>query len=619
MAQATTASVHRDPVYMGMKGDISQAIDRRMDLFALTPAKGHMVRSFIGWAYQEARRKRKKPIFLAPMKDIEWIKSSIIEVRGGSKGGEGIVAIGKGILSCLDDTSYVDPSDILNHCFRKGTIEDCPFQAGFDLETYREARKSGGAVLSEIHDDMREMGMCPARTALDLAVESDALVVNYSFLFTEDWKSVMKFIERDPKDTVLIVYDPSSFIKYIEKKNTYRFRGEDLIPGKFALSGLSETERSSIEILLELLSDLAFRPDPKQQIARRLLIEKFTDRAKEAGIPHHLSSATGALKKSLRKGQFKNISERKRTKDLYMMLKLWMGQYSGVSRIRAEREDGDYLEVSLIDLSVFTNPLLSSFSSLLLFGDTLYPHTIYSYRLGIGSDRIMNRSYIDKEFMEGTSILSLGNVDTSFKNRNEASYQRIAENLSSISDTTKGLKLAVMPSYFIMEQVMDAMAGIGFNHPVIEETRGLAMDQRNELLEEVKVGGDLIALTVQGGFLERSMRNGNLSPDTVILVGLHIPPPDPRSSQMKVHLQKKFGPNIGHIISVLMPAIDKVMITVNGMVSPDVQRDNLVVLMDRRYHDRRILECLPRFYDIKLLNDIKEFEGSRFIDRGGHD
>lgn len=602
---------------MGMRSDIIQAVDRRMDLFALLSSKRQMGRRFVAWAYEEARKKRKRPVFLAPFKDIDWIHSAILEESGEDKGSSGVACIGKGSMNCVHDGSYIDPSDVLNHCFREGTIESCPGLAGFDLPTYREVKKSGGSQLSALHDVMKEKGMCPARTSMDLASESEAIVTHYSFLFTEDWKNVMEFLGLKGAQSVLIIFDPAAFISFLRKRLTYSLSTRDLERENWDLSMLGEEERKGVEIVLELLADIATRTDPKKQIGRRLLLEGFRERAEGKMLRTNLANSVASVKSVLDRSTFKTISERRRFRDLYLLLKNWMGHYSGVSRVRREDQEGDLIELQVVDLSIFTTPVISMFSSLLLFGDNLYPHSIYSYILGVRSEKVVNRTYVDNRKMGNTKVITLGNVDTSFKHRSDSSYMRIAENLSSISEMSHGLKLAIFPSYFLMERTMEAMTGMGFTHPVVEESRGMTRDDRSELVSEIKVSGDLLALTVQGGHLMRSMEEGSISPDNVILVGLHIPPPDPASNQMKVHHQKKYGTNIGHVISVLMPAITQVMRVVNGMVSEDVDRMNVVTLMDRRYQDRRILECLPRFYDLKLLNGPKEFDPGKVFPGGG--
>ncbi len=615
MVEALAVNDEGDPVYQGMHSDIIQSMDKKMDILALVPSVGSLARSFIGKTFLEARRRRKKPIFLTSSHDASWIHSAIMEARGVDRGREGIVSIGKDVMSCMEFDSRIDPGDMINHCFRKGTIETCPFQSGFDLDIYRDLKRSGGALLHDMTEEMRQNGMCPARTALDLVVEAEAVVAHPSFLFTEDWKGVMELLERDGSGCILVIHDPAYLVEFLDNRFSYEFTSDDLTKDKWTIEGLTVEEQSGLYLLVELLSELAARTDPMKQIERSLLIQNHRDRALVNGSAG-LVAVISALKRVLETGIQGSISRRRSIKDLYMFLKLWMGQYTGVSRARRESEDGDSVEVSLVDISLMTQPILQTFSTVILFGDTLYPHSIYSYTLGMRSERIMNRTYIDRSTMDGTHVISIGNVDISYKHRSEASYARVVEGLSRICETTPGLKIAVFPSYYILEQVMGSMAENVFGYPVIDETRGMSKEARGHLLTEVKTGGDILALTVQGSFLVRSVEDGSISPDAVILVGLHIPPPDAGSTQKKVHLQKKYTPNIGHIITVLMPAITKVLRMVNTMMSSDMDRRNMVILMDRRYQDRRVLECLPRFYDIKLLSSPGEFDGSRILEGG---
>ena len=58
-----------------------------------------------------------------------------------------------------------------------------------------------------------------------------------------------------------------------------------------------------------------------------------------------------------------------------------------------------------------------------------------------------------------------------------------------------------------------------------------------------------------------------------------------------------------------MPAITRVMRIVSGMVRAEGEGHRNLILMDRRYQDRRILNCFPRFYDIKLLEGERDLIG----------
>ncbi len=160
---------------------------------------------------------------------------------------------------------------------------------------------------------------------------------------------------------------------------------------------------------------------------------------------------------------------------------------------------------------------------------------------------------------------------------------------------------------------MDAMVDSSFKCPVMEETRGMSRSEKDQKVEEVRLGGDMLVMCVQGRYISRSVENGRVRPDTIVMVGMHIPPPDPRSNQLKIHMQRKHGTDLGHVISVLLPALTRVMRVVNTMTESEGSSRNLVVLMDRRYQDARVLQSLPRFYDIKLLTGNNDYHGQRYF------
>jgi Rad3-related DNA helicase len=319
------------------------------------------------------------------------------------------------------------------------------------------------------------------------------------------------------------------------------------------------------------------------------------------------------LKNVLKKGEFTNITGRKRLKDMYLFLKLWMKEHTSVARTVEEDRDGRIINLHLLDLQVMVRPILESFPSVFMFGDTLYPQGLYTRLLGLRPENTLNRSYITSEHLSRTSVVSMGNVETSYKHRGEDMWRSIKTNLERISGSTPGMVVSIFPSYFILDSVMETMADTSFRSPVLEETRGMSRSERTKLLDEIKLGGDMLVMCVQGGFLSRSIEEGTIRPDTIVMVGMHIPPPDPRSNQLKVHMQKKHGTNLGHVISVLLPALTRVMRVINTMSRIGGSGRNLVVLMDRRYQDARVLQSLPRFYDIKLLSGSNDYRGERYF------
>ena len=601
-----------------VRSDIAQALDRKMHLFAHIPLRKPLARSFVGSVLRESNTRKRKVVFLADSKDLTWIRDSLVEAAGSGPERGRITLIDSRSMSCQADTVFVEPSDVLHHCTRPGNIEGCRFQSEFDVEAYRQIKANGGGMMRDLEDRLKGKGMCPARLSLDLALESDFLVADHSLLFSEGYEKVLQYLEIEPARAVLVICDPAGLLDFLNRRFEYNLYLEDLDPARWDMKGLTDDEAAGLKAILSVLAGLALEHDPKNEIERRVLIEAYRERTKDGGLTPGMGNLMAAIKRVLDNGAFADIGSRRRMNRFYMFLKLWMGQYTAVSRARVQRSGRDAVSLSIVDISVISQPVLEPFSSVILFGDALYPQNIYGAMLGLREERSMNRSYADKKTLNGTSIISLGNVDTSYQNRTEDQYKRIVLNLRRISETTPGRCVVVFPSYFVMEQVMDEMNREVFKKSFLTEVRDMPREERKKLLMEFQNGGDILALTVQNGVIERAVEEGAVHPDSVVLVGLHLPPPSPGTSQMRLHMQRKHGTDKGHMMSVLLPATTRVMRLVNGMSAPESGKGNVVILMDRRYQDRRVLECFPRYYDVKLLSGDSEYSGEKYVgDRGG--
>ncbi|MFW3145816.1 MAG: helicase C-terminal domain-containing protein [Thermoplasmatota archaeon] len=600
-------------VVMGLSNDIAQALERRKHMLALIPLKGELPRSFISSIYKETRKARKKLILLAPMKDVPWIASVVRGEAAGTSDRNTVATFTSRDLKCHLDDSNNDTGDLLNHCVRKEKMDSCPYQSGFDLDIYREIRESGGSLLGDMTEDIKAKGMCPARLAVDLSTEAQAIVTDYSFVFSEGWDRLFQFMGRDTKDCILGICDPSALTDYLWERFTYSFDMNDLHIERWEVSGLSDEGKRSFRDVLEVLGSILENSDEKKPLERKVLVQKYRDLAASNGTSFGLGNLVEELKGSLARGRFETISGRKMVKDMYLFLKLWMKEHSSVARSVEITENGRRIVLSILDLHIMIKPILRSFPSVVLFGDTLYPQGLYTTLLGLDPEDTLNRSYISKEQMMGTRVIAMSNVDTSYNNRSELQWRNIVENLDRISATTPGTCLVVFPSYYIQEMVMESMKNTSFPTSVLLESRGMHKTEKRRILDEVKLGGNQLLLSVQGGYMARSVEDGTFKPDTIVMVGVHIPPPSPVSSQMKVHMQKRHGTNLGHLISVFLPAMTKVMRVVNSMAGEEGDRKNLVILMDRRYQDRKVLESLPRFYDIKLLSGGNDYDGGRYF------
>lgn len=598
---------------VGVNGDIAHALDRKKHMLALIPMQGEVPRTFLLKLHREARSRRKKLIILSPRRDIEWISTVIRGAEEEEGNGSDVVSFSSRDLRCNMDGSDTDPGDLLNHCIRKDRMDLCPFQTGFDLDIYREIKLSGGTLISEMVEDIKDKGMCPARTAVDISTEARTIITDYPFVFSEGWDKLFEFMGHDPGETILAISDPPSLTEYLWERFRYSFHTADLYVDTWEFGPMKEGTKAGMEVLLEVMRDLTSNWDLAQPLERKNLIQDYRQRSALRNISLGIGDLMDKMKELLDHGEFETINGRKKVKDLYLFLKLWMKEHTSVARTVEEDRDGRSINLSLMDLQVMVRPILESFPTVILFGDTLYPQGLYTHLLGLSPEDTLNRSYITYEDMERTSVVSFGNVETSYKMRNENTWNGIVRNIMKVTSSTPGMVMAIFPSYFIQEAVMDELLQQEFDRSIIEERRGMTKDEKRRLMDEVKLGGDILVLTVQGGYLSRALDRGGIIPDTVMIVGMHIPPPTPRSGQLKVHMQKKHGTNLGHVISVLLPALTKVMKVINTMTNTPGEGKNLVILMDRRYQDSRVIESLPRFYNIKRLSGENDYHGERYF------
>ena len=599
--------------FMGMKEDIISALKRGSSLLSLIPGGREKRVRFLENVMDESRKIRKIPIFLGRRGDLDSIYETLRKHQESNSRYDQVSLIPSWGLSCHKEGIKIHVSDVAHHCRMNGGGGSCPHMVDFDLEVYREIKKNGGTTLAEEEDQIREAGMCPAKLSLDLAADSTVIVSEYTFLFNEAYEDILRSLDMDLDSAVIVIVDPDSFLESIRKRFSFGFSGEDL-----SLEGLGLDEKeddfiSAFNIIFQILRDLLTYHSPDKPIERRRLIESYRQMSITERVGVGLQDIHDRLSAVLMSGEIESIKDFRRIRSFYYFLSLWLNQYSSVSRhIRAE---GEVSEVSLtvIDPEVITVDILRECHSLIMTGETLYPHDLFSYMLGLRLDRVINRTYIDPEQMSDQMIVSISNVDTSYKQRSEEQYRRILEDISEISKLKRGVTLAIFSSYSIMEKTKNASPMEPLGKDMISESRDLSRIEREGIPEDIDELEDVLVMAVQNGTVVSAFKRGEITPQCVIVVGLQLIPPSPETNQMKFHFQKKYSPNLGYLLSFIHPAIQRVQKTVNMMYGSG--KGGLTVLLDRRYQDRRIMECFPPFYNIRNLESASDVSEIREVER----
>lgn len=600
--------------FMGMSADVLSTIDRNRVMLALAP-RGPLTRSLLLDIIDGARRNHLKPIVLGTRREMRWAD----EILGDEDDlMQTTIRIDTEYLVCPAANTSVGVSELSTYCSGGFVYENCPYLKNFDLETFRRIGQDGGNTSSEQTNDLIEKGMCPSKNLFDSAADADIIISDFGLIFNDGWENSLESLGRRPKDTLLIILDPFSLIEHVWSQYSFNIRREDLYAKDWDLPGLDDRYLMGLQALFDSLKRMIYEIEVGKKIERSQLNTFYREALRELDLDISIADILQELRRILSGGgSFSTVGSRKMANDLFLFLSLWRSQFSGLARMASEDKEGSMVTVSLLDPQDVVENVISHVGSSFFIGDSLYPHNIYARLLGINMENVLSRSYIEKDLLERTHMCCFTNVDTSLNKRNEECYTRIGENLKRVINTTPGRTFVIFPSYDVMGNVLDQIDLYSLEKPAVTEVRGSSREDRSAFIENVKSTEKSAIFCVQKGSTSRALDSGDLSGETTVLVGMHIPPPGPSSEQRKNYFRKKFeargSRDLGYVISVWLPAIHSALGTIGNCFRRGGNGHSLIVLMDSRYRKRDIRAFFPKPYDIRTVTSWSEFNGSDYF------
>jgi len=605
--------------YMGISDDIRSTVKKGNVLLALSP-RGRTNESALENAYREAVRNRLRPVFVCPPEEVEPVYRLLNERFELSGRKNELLMVNASRFRCKWAETRMGTDGLVDFCTGGAAYEGCPYQRGFDMEEYRKAALSGGKLLMEEQNRYHDLGMCPAKMAMDMASDTRCLVADFSFIFSFEWKRILENIGIKGKDMMLTIVDPFSLLEHLWESATFTIRRDELHLEDWGLTALSRNERDMIQSFLDSLSDMMADLEPGKQIQRMELHERVKKNGESGEESNSLQRVLEVVDRIPQmEGGLTNPNTWIRVHGMRTFIKLWIGKFSALSRTVVVDDGGDPgISISLIDPQEIIGPFVESTASTLMFGDSLYPHNIYATMLGIKMDRVISRSYVGKELLDRSRIHCLTDVDTSLDNRNPEMFTRIANNITTITESTRGRVLSVFPSYRIMDRIIEQLDLSRIDREVLVESRGTPWEEREKLISGIADKDECLVLAVQKGAVDRAMERGLISASAAVMVGMHLPPPDPTSDHKKAYFRRKFETagygDLGYVLAIWLPAINRAMKMISGMMISPVAEGNgekRVFLMDRRFWIKHIRQFFPQVYRIGHLETVGVLDPSR--------
>lgn len=452
-------------------------------------------------------------------------------------------------------------------------------------------------------DLAKHLDVCPFFALKGLIDSSTFIIATYPYLFRRDIFEVM-LDPYDYEDLVIVVDEAHSLMnvhRLLEQSVTGRDveaairEAERYMPGatlvveslKSLLGYITSIRASRLELLdkkrlLELIGDYELIIDAAEEVRIRMAEEAL-----------HLSPSSGIV---IRGSSISRVAS-------------WISVLSmDESFLFAEPREGHVTLIATpLDPGVIVRHPLSRAKAVILMSGTLPPDDFVGEFLGVERQR----TYLDVSMLYGPvytgynyySIVA-SDVTTLYRARTRDMYARIAEYVSTITSTLPGLKMAVYPSYEVMEKVVPLL---GVDDMIIEN-RSTSLDEVMDAIVAVEKG---LINAVAGGKLVEGVEftdyEGNNMLTTVILVGVPFPQPDTYTLKQLEVLSQRLGSKKARRYTYLISAVIRARQALGRAIRGPGDRA-VYVFLDYRYLRRDIRELLNVRYDA-VFSGKKQLEG----------
>lgn len=450
----------------------------------------------------------------------------------------------------------------------------------------------------DIKDQSVTHKVCPHRAALEAAKESDVIICDFNYLFSELSDPILKGLDKRLEDIVIIVDEAHNLPDRIRSNQSRELHMKLLHEAEFEV-GRNRILRRKLKEMRDFIIDEAKKrmgDNGEVLLDKRMFISSimalFNSTLDENFDIHASIDMLEEESKKRGKGdeedpvifvtQFlKGMIALKESHILYLAVQ----EKKGLDSLRLIYRNLDPGEVS--------GPIFKSCHSAVLMSGTLSPPSMFGDVLGMSKERRIEMSYPSPFPRKNRLSLIDYSVTTAYTKRSPAMYRRISENISEIVRAVPGNVAAFFPSYSFMYNIRDHLR-IG-NKSLIVESKEMSRRQKADILNDLKrkkLGSGGLLMAVMGGSLSEGVDYKDNLLSGVIVVGLPLAPPSLEVISLKDLYRKKWGHIKGDDYSYHYPAINRIIQAAGRSIRSEKDR-SIIVLMEERLGQPRYLKFLP--------------------------
>ncbi|MEF8835013.1 MAG: helicase C-terminal domain-containing protein [Candidatus Thermoplasmatota archaeon] len=450
--------------------------------------------------------------------------------------------------------------------------------------------------VSELVRLCESFDVCPHKSALVAGKESDIIVCDYNYIFSDIRDRIFDLLEMELQDAILIIDEAHNLPDRIRSNLEESLGVEILDEASNLLRGYSSGLSSFMKRLSRELTSM--------EVEEKRIEKEFLD---------------GKIKNALKGGlsQFDSID------DLLADLKIvardlveedpsatapmkvcsfldnWKEE--GEEIFRSIEKSPFRINVKLMDPSRFSGDVFKKVVGAVLMSGTLHPGEMYADILGI--DEVKTEKYSSPFPDENREIVSVDNLTTAYKERGLNMYQAYANSIADLANNTPGNVAVFFPSYDLMNRIYDRLNMVHLEKDLIVEEREHTKKEKKQLVGRLKKSDNNVLLGVQGGSLSEGVDYRDNILSSVMVVGIPFPPPSLEVEALEDYYTAKFGEEKGYKYSRIYPAMNRVLQAAGRPIRSKSDRA-LIILADKRFNYDRYKKNLPRDFDYTVAKNI---------------
>jgi len=263
----------------------------------------------------------------------------------------------------------------------------------------------------------------------------------------------------------------------------------------------------------------------------------------------------------------------------------------------------------LLDPSVVGGPIFNQCLGSILMSGTLFPPEMYSEILGIPLERANCVEYPSGFPLGNRPVLIANDVTTKYTERRE-SMEGILEHIRSVIINTKGNVAIFAPSYSMLNEIHDHFNNSWTGKLILKEDQGMRKGTLQSIIDRLREQRNMRGAALFG-VLSGKLSEGVDYPDNIlnslVCVGLPMPPPSARQDALIEYYTKKFDRNKAWKYASLQPAVNSILQALGRPIRKKEDRA-IIVLLEKRLLGQRERNCFPEMQRMQTTSPTRTAE-----------